>query len=166
MSNINIHWLHSIQNVCVNIYDFRLCDLVSSLSFLGWIFEYNTMTSSDENIFHVSGLCAGIHRSPVNSPNKGQWRGAFIYSLICAWINGYVHVNKGEAGDLRRHCARYDVTVMMKAIIIMHTHFYMFLRGSKNCQQLFHYHHSCLMEFTSHHKTKISHFFHLSHFLG
>ena len=24
----------------------------------------------------------GIHRSPVNSPNKGQWRGALVFSLI------------------------------------------------------------------------------------
>ena len=30
----------------------------------------------------------GIHRSPVNSPHKGQWRGALIFSLICIWING------------------------------------------------------------------------------
>ena len=31
----------------------------------------------------------GIHRSPVNFPHKGQWRGALIFSLICAWINGW-----------------------------------------------------------------------------
>ena len=29
----------------------------------------------------------GIHRSPVNSPHKGQWRGALMFSLICVWIN-------------------------------------------------------------------------------
>ena len=29
----------------------------------------------------------GIHRSPLNSPHKGQWRGALIFPLICAWIN-------------------------------------------------------------------------------
>ena len=29
----------------------------------------------------------GIHRSPVNSPHKGQWRGPFMFSLICTWIN-------------------------------------------------------------------------------
>ena len=52
----------------------------------------------------------GIHRSPVNSPHKGQWRGALMFSFICAWINGWV--NNGEAGDLRRHRAHYDVTVM------------------------------------------------------
>ena len=27
----------------------------------------------------------GIHRSPVNSPHKGQWRGALMFSLICTW---------------------------------------------------------------------------------
>ena len=52
----------------------------------------------------------GIHRSPVNSPHKGQLRGALMFSLICAWINGWVN-NRG-AGDLRRHRAHHDVTVM------------------------------------------------------
>ena len=28
----------------------------------------------------------GIHRSPVNSPHKSQWRGALMFSLICARI--------------------------------------------------------------------------------
>ena len=54
----------------------------------------------------------GIHRSPVNSPHKGQWRGALMFSLICAWINGWV--NNREAGDLRRHRAHYDVIVMIQ----------------------------------------------------
>ena len=43
----------------------------------------------------------GIHRSPVNSPHKGQWRGALMFSLIWVWINGWV--NNRVAGDLRRH---------------------------------------------------------------
>ena len=51
-----------------------------------------------------------IHRSPVNSLHKGQWRGALMFSLICARINGWV--NNGEAGDLRRHQAHYDAIVM------------------------------------------------------
>ena len=53
----------------------------------------------------------GIHRSPVNSPHKGQWRGALMFSLICAWINSWV--NNREAGDLRRHRSHYDVIVML-----------------------------------------------------
>ena len=52
----------------------------------------------------------GIHRSPVNSPHKGQWRGALMFSLICSWMNAWV--NNSEAGDLRRHRAHYDVIVM------------------------------------------------------
>ena len=54
----------------------------------------------------------GIHLVPVNSPHKGQWRGALMFSLICVWINGWV--NNHEAGDLRRHCGHYDVNVMWK----------------------------------------------------
>ena len=52
----------------------------------------------------------GIHRSPVNSPHKGQWRRALMFSLICVWMNDWV--NNREAGDLRRYCVHYDVLVM------------------------------------------------------
>ena len=55
----------------------------------------------------------GIHRSAVNSPHKGQWRGALMCSLICAWINGWV--NNREVGDLSRHGAHYDVSIMTYA---------------------------------------------------
>ena len=51
-----------------------------------------------------------IHRSPVNFPHKGQWRGALMFSLIYAWINDWV--NNREAGDLRRQHGHYDVIVM------------------------------------------------------
>ena len=57
----------------------------------------------------------GIHRSPVNSPHKGQGRGALMFSLICVWINGCV--NNREAGDLRRYRAHNDVTVMACSIL-------------------------------------------------
>ena len=52
----------------------------------------------------------GIRRSQVNSLHKGQWRGASMFSLICAWTNSWA--NNGDAGDLRRHHAHYDVIVM------------------------------------------------------
>ena len=55
----------------------------------------------------------GIHLSPVDSPHKGQWCGALIFSLICALTNG--SVNNRDAGDLR-HLRHYDVTVMCCAI--------------------------------------------------
>ena len=52
----------------------------------------------------------GIHRLTVSSPHKGQWRGALMFSLVCAWVNALV--NNREARDLRRHRAHYDVVVM------------------------------------------------------
>ena len=57
-----------------------------------------------------------IHRSAVNFPNKGQWRGALIFSLICPWISGWV--NNREAGDLRPHHVYYVVTVMCGSIFV------------------------------------------------
>ena len=59
----------------------------------------------------------GIHRSPVNIPYKGQWLGALMFSLICTRLNGWV--NNDEAGDLRRHRAHYDVTVMQNDYEVM-----------------------------------------------
>ena len=57
----------------------------------------------------------GIHRGPAL--HKGQWRGALVLFLICAWTNGWV--NNRDAGDLGRHRAHYDVTVM---ILLYHHH--------------------------------------------
>ena len=63
-----------------------------------------------ETFFALLAICAG--NSPVpNSPHKGQWRGALVFSLICVWIN--VWVNNREAGDLRRYRAHYHVTVVI-----------------------------------------------------
>ena len=57
-----------------------------------------------------------IHPWPVNSPHKGQWRGAFMFSLICAWINAWV--NDRKDGDLRRHRVYNDVIVMIAWAIL------------------------------------------------
>ena len=58
---------------------------------------------------HYWSLVRGIHWSPVDSPHKGQWSGAVMFSLICTWTHGWA--NNREAGDLRRHCDHYDATV-------------------------------------------------------
>ena len=89
------------------------------------IYPVFMMTSSNGNMFRVTCFCAivgsspvtaGIPRSPVNSPHTDQWRGALMFSLICAWINGWV--NNQDAGDLRRHRAHCDVTAMWCRIVI------------------------------------------------
>ena len=58
----------------------------------------------------------GIHRSPVNSAHKGQCCGVLMFSLIC--LNKRLKNNR-EAGDLRRHCAHYDVIVMRTSRIVL-----------------------------------------------
>ena len=63
-----------------------------------------------ETFSALLALCAGNSSVPVNSPHKGQWRGALMFSLVCARMNDWV--NNREAGDLRRHRGHYDVSVM------------------------------------------------------
>ena len=65
-----------------------------------------------ETVSALLAFCAG--NSPVTGefPAQSQWCRPLMLSLICAWINGWV--NNGEAGDLRRHHAHYDVIVMLE----------------------------------------------------
>ena len=68
----------------------------------------NTMTSSNENIFRVTGpLCGeftGDRWIPLTKASDAE------LSLICASINGWV--NNREAGDVRRYRAHYDGIVV------------------------------------------------------
>ena len=91
------------------------CDIDVHSEMMGQLFESCENSSHDDVIKwkhfpRYWPLVRGIHRSPVNSPHKGQWRGALMFSLICTWIKDWV--NNGEAGDLRRYRAHYDVIVM------------------------------------------------------
>ena len=63
-----------------------------------------------EHFPHHWPFVPGIHRSPVNSPHKGQRGGAFMFSLICAWINGWLKQSSGwwfetPSCSLWRHCS-------------------------------------------------------------
>ena len=58
----------------------------------------------------------GINRPPTDSPHKGQWRGALVFSLVCAWRNG--SENNRDSGDFRRHRAHNDVTVMIRRMSV------------------------------------------------
>ena len=60
-----------------------------------------------ETFSTLLAICAGNSPVPGEFPDKGQWRGAFMFSLIWVWINGWVN-NR----DLRRYRAHYDVIVM------------------------------------------------------
>ena len=66
-----------------------------SLFYLSW-WRHQLKTS------HYWPFVRGIHQSPVDSPQKGQWHGALT--------NGWA--NDRDAGELRWHHAHYDITVM------------------------------------------------------
>ena len=66
-----------------------------------------------ETFSALLALCAGNSPGPVNSPHKGQWSGALMFSLFCARINDWFN---REAGDLRCHRGHYDVSVMTELI--------------------------------------------------
>ena len=76
----------------------------------------------------------GIHRSTVNSPHKGQWRGALMFSLICAWI--YSSVNNRVAGDLRHQRAHSDVSVRHSGIRECCTHWTISLGCYEHCSSI------------------------------
>ena len=69
---------------------------------------------------HYWPFVRGIPRSPVNSPHKGQWRGALMFTLIWARINGWI--NNREAGNVRHYRGHYDVTVMEAHAVISQSH--------------------------------------------
>ena len=71
----------------------------------------NTLRPEQNGYHVVEDIFMSEWWSPVNSPHKGQSRRALMFSLICAWINGWV--NNRDAGDLRCHRTHYDVTVMV-----------------------------------------------------
>ena len=58
-----------------------------------------------------------IQRPPVNSPHKGQWRGALMISLICVWINDW---NKQSWGwwfeTLSRSLWRHRIELIRSAL--------------------------------------------------
>ena len=78
------------------------------------IFPVFMMTSSNGNMFRVTGFCAG--NSPVTSefPSHRPVTRSFDV-FFDTWTNGWV--NNQDAGDLRRHRAHYDVTVMWCRIV-------------------------------------------------
>ena len=99
---------------------------------MAWqLFDATMLTSSGvHQVVHVTpwwrhqmqifstllALCVG--NSPVTGESLSQRpvMRTLMFSLICAWINGWV--NNREAGDLRCHHAHYDVIVMLSMINI------------------------------------------------
>ena len=101
--------------------------------------KFNAMSLNHDNVIKWKHLprywpfVRGVHRSWVNSPHKGQRRRALMFSLIWAWINGWI--NNREAGDLRRHRAHYDATVIhfrtiWSLLALYHNYVFIYLSGN------------------------------------
>ena len=68
------------------------------------------MTSSNGNIFRVSGTLCGEFTGPGEFPTQRPVTRSFDVFFMCIWINGWV--NTRQAGDLRCYRGHYDVIIM------------------------------------------------------
>ena len=114
---LNQSWPSSLTGVCVTNWHCKSAKIHHRTATLQVLVSYHLklkIIHDDviewKHFLRYWPFVQGIHRSPVNSPHKGQWRGALMFSLICIWINGWV--NNREAGDLGRYRVHYDITVM------------------------------------------------------
>ena len=73
----------------------------------------------------------GIHRSPVNFPHKGLWRGALMSSLICTRINGCYRIGRTSSQNWGREwkcitsqqlCTSHAFCCIWLSISIAHWH--------------------------------------------
>ena len=104
------HEHHDISNhrqlVCSFNGVFRLTETIIAQHY------WPHVTSSNGNIFRVTGrsFVRGIQRSPVDSPHKGQWHGALMFSSIWAWTSGSTSKQSSRrwfetpSRSLWRHC--------------------------------------------------------------
>ena len=88
-----------------------------------------------ETFSALLAICAGNLTVPGAFPYKGQWRGALMLSLTCAWRKGWV--NNRDAADLGRYRAHYDVTIMKGYyyMILIENQQYINRKCASNCSE-------------------------------
>ena len=87
--------------------------LTDSRTSCNWPLEVNERKSLYCGMWHITWWrhqMETFSALPVDSPHNGQWRRASMFSLICAWTNGWAN-NRGAVG-FRHHRAYFDTTVM------------------------------------------------------
>ena len=127
-SYYNKTWLYTCNEHATKLETRTLCWQEQSICLLNLTHYYLSKHQQEASLGKILGIMAWWHHqmetlsalltlcmgnSPVlvNSPHKGQWCWALMFSLICASINDWV--NNCQAGDLRRHCGHYDVNIMV-----------------------------------------------------
>ena len=91
---------HSPHGILPEEYHSQYCESIMAVTW--WCHQIEIFST-------LLAFCAGWITGEF--PREGKWRGPLVFSLICAWTNGWV--NNREVGDLRRHRVHYDVTLMM-----------------------------------------------------
>ena len=90
----------TLMNACSQPWTIRLGVLFTKSISMTNKLEVNIRTWWHHQMKTFSALlaiCEGNHRSPVDSPHKGRWRRALLFSFICAWTNGWA--NNRDASD-------------------------------------------------------------------
>ena len=98
-----------LQQLTINSMGHTLYDTISTACTFAEIMPL-MMTSSNGNIFRVTGPLCGEFTGPGEFSAQRPVTRSVMFSLIYAWIHDWV--NNREAGDLRRHRGHYDVIVM------------------------------------------------------
>ena len=86
--------------------------MVAPLKFRNWLGynytkQHHMMTSSNGNIFRVTGPLCGEFTGPGEFPAQRPVTQSFdVFFQMSDWVNNR------QAGDLRRHRGHYDVSVM------------------------------------------------------
>ena len=131
-------WGWHTGSVVVSLFNFAIVSVMISLSVIAIWYLPLLSTTSSEGISHVlTGVCDAlaivfcdawwrhqikkiprywpyvrrIHRSTINSPHKGQWRGALMFSFILYSINKWIWKMQPDKGWLLFWCS---VSVMLK----------------------------------------------------
>ena len=107
---LNMSYLRSWYNACRIV--LWQSSVLCTVSHMMYFTRTSMMMSSSGNIFRVTcHLCGEITGHRWIPRTKASDAELWSFSLICAWINGWV--NNREDGDLRRHRANYDVIVTL-----------------------------------------------------
>ena len=80
--SVSVPWRH---HNCAVLFWFYAVQHVLGDHWIKWPLEAcSMMTPSNWKKIALLAFVRGIHRLPVNSPHKGQSRGALMFSLICS----------------------------------------------------------------------------------
>ena len=87
-----LNWIYNIYQVSCS--RFARCSVLLWLD-IGRFCPYHDDVIKWKHFPRYWPFVRGINRSLVNSPHKGQWHGALMFSFICAWINDWVNNREG-----------------------------------------------------------------------